>query len=51
MFRAIVNFVRKWKKLDDDALKLRSLDSHLLADIGVERRRIGAFVRGKLQQR
>ena len=48
MFRTIIRHVRKWKKLDDDALKLRALDDYLLADMGIaDRNRIGAFVRGK----
>lgn len=47
MFRTIIRHVRKWKKMDDDVLKLRALDDHILADMGVEREDIRAFVWGK----
>ncbi len=50
MFRTIIHRVRRWKKFDDDVLKLRGLDDHLLADIGVEREDIRDFVRGKLRR-
>jgi uncharacterized protein YjiS (DUF1127 family) len=47
MFRTIIRHVRKWKKMDDDVLKLKALDDYLLADMGIDRERIGAVVRGK----
>ncbi len=50
MFRTIIRHVRKWKKLDDDMLKLRALDDYLLADTGVARGDVRAFVRGKLRR-
>ena len=48
MFRTIIHHLRRWKKLDDDVLKLRALDDYILADMGIDRDRIGAIVRGKL---
>lgn len=50
MFRTIIRHVRKWKKLDDDILKLRALDDYILADMGVKRGDIRDFVRGKLRR-
>jgi uncharacterized protein YjiS (DUF1127 family) len=50
MFRTIIRYVRNWKRIDDDVLKLRALDDYLLADIGIDRRRIGRLVRGKLSR-
>lgn len=47
MFRTIIRQVRKWKRMDDDVLKLRALDNYILADIGVEREDIRAFVWGR----
>ena len=51
MFRTIIRYVRRWKRLDDDAVKLRALDDHILADMGIDRKHIGAFVRGSLRRR
>lgn len=51
MFRAIIHHVRKWKKMDDDVLKLRTLDDHILADMGMERGDIRAFVWGRTRRR
>lgn len=51
MFRTIIRRVRRWKKMDDDVLKLRALDDYILADMGVEREDIRAFVRGKARRR
>ena len=48
MFRTIIRTVRNWKKLDDDVLKLKALDDYLLADMGIDRKHIGDFVRGRL---
>ena len=50
MFRTIIHHVRRWKKFDADVLKLRALDDHLLADMGVAREDIPAFVRGQLRR-
>jgi uncharacterized protein YjiS (DUF1127 family) len=50
MFRTIIHHVRNWKKLGDDAMKLQALDDYLLADMGLERGDIRAFVRGKLRR-
>lgn len=48
MFRTIIHRVRKWQKLGDDIARLRALDDFLLADMGIDREHIGAFVRGRL---
>jgi len=48
MFRTIIHHVRRWQKLGSDMARLRALDDHVLADMGVARESIGAFVRGKL---
>jgi len=50
MFRTIINRVRKWQKFSDDMARLRALDDVLLADMGIERDEISAFVRGKLRR-
>ena len=50
MFRTIIHHLRKWKKMDDDVLKLRALDNYLLADMGIERQEISTLVRGKLRR-
>jgi uncharacterized protein YjiS (DUF1127 family) len=47
MFHTIIARIRKWKKMDDDVLRLRALDDYILADMGIDRGRIRAFVRGK----
>ena len=50
MFRTIIRHVSRWKKMDDDVLKLRALDDYLLADMGVARGDIRACVRGKVRR-
>jgi uncharacterized protein YjiS (DUF1127 family) len=50
MFRTIIRRVRKWQKFSDDIVKLRALDDYLLADMGIEREEIPAFVRGRLRR-
>lgn len=50
MFRTIIARVRRWKKMDDDVLRLKALDDYLLADMGIDRERIGAVVRGQLRR-
>lgn len=47
MFRTIIARVRRWKKMDDDVLKLKALDDYLLADMGLDRQQIGAVVWGR----
>jgi len=47
MFRSIIRRVHKWKKLDDAVLRLRALDDHILADMGIERDTIRHLVRGR----
>ena len=47
MFRTIIRHVRKWKKQDDDIIKMKARDDYILADMGVDRGDIRAFVRGK----
>jgi uncharacterized protein YjiS (DUF1127 family) len=46
MFRTIIHRVRKWQKFSDDIGKLRALDDYLLADMGIAREDIPAFVHG-----
>ena len=50
MFRTIIRRVRKWQKFSNDIVKLRALDDYILADMGVDREDIRAFVRGKLRR-
>lgn len=50
MFRTIIQRVRRWQKFEDDIMKLQALDDVLLADMGIEREAIPAFVRGKIRR-
>lgn len=37
-----------WRRQRDDMQRLHDLDDHLLGDLGIERRQIRDFVRGRL---
>lgn len=39
--------LRQWIRIEADIKLLRSLDEHLLADMGIERRFIRDFVNGR----
>lgn len=46
----LIRRIREWTKLRDDAARLRRLDDHLLADMGIERDQIDGFVLGKVEK-
>lgn len=50
MFSGLIRHVRLWSRLSRDIHRLKGLDDHLLADVGVERPDIRRFVRGRLRR-
>lgn len=46
----IIRRVRNWRKFALDIYRLKGMDDHLLADIGVERADIRRFVHGRLRR-
>lgn len=47
MLRDITNHVVKWLQAEREIRRLRLLDDHLLADLGIERDNISALLRGR----
>jgi uncharacterized protein YjiS (DUF1127 family) len=50
MLSGLIRRVRLWNRLERDIHRLKGLDDHLLADVGVDRPDIRRFVRGRLRR-
>lgn len=47
MLRDIRNQIVRWLQAEQEIRRLRLLDDHLLADLGIERDKISALLRGR----
>lgn len=45
MFRTLTRRISEWTRIRRDIQRLRHLDDHLLADLGIERERIASSLR------
>ena len=50
MLRTLVRRIIEWVNIRHDITRLDRLDDHLLADIGIERNQIEAFVHGRIEK-
>lgn len=50
MLNTLIERIRRWANLRYEIERLDQLDEHLLADIGIERDQIEAFVLGRINR-